>query len=256
MSPETIHLSALMCGRHRSQKIQEIRHRLRKILPVRVISTQLVEAGVDIDFPVVYRALAGLDSIAQAGGRCNREGRLNLEGKLGEVHVFVPPKPAPRGLLLKGENTTRELFSLPDVDLQHPETFTRYFQLFYSKANDTGRRFADWLQKDAAALQVQFRTAANSFHFIEDHARQTVLVRYADSSRCIDELKKIGPKRQNMQKLQGFSVNLSQWDFDKAIVNGLVEEIWPGFWLWIGRYDDQYGLDLFGAGWAPEDLMI
>jgi CRISPR-associated endonuclease/helicase Cas3 len=256
MPPETIHLSALMCGRHRSEKIQKIKDRLRKKLPVRVISTQLVEAGVDIDFPVVYRALAGLDSIAQAGGRCNREGRLNLEGRLGEVHVFVPPKPAPRGLLLKGENTARELFSLPDISPDNPETFTRYFHLFYAKVNDMGRRFSDWLQKDAAALQVQFRTAANSFRFIDDHARQTVFVKYADSSECIEELEKIGPKRRNMRKLQRYSVNLSKWDFDKAIVNGLVEEIWPGFWLWIGRYDEQYGLDLFGAGWAPDDLVI
>lgn len=255
MPPDTVHLSALMCGRHRSEKIQEIKEHLRKGLPMRVISTQLVEAGVDIDFPVVYRALAGLDSIAQAGGRCNREGKLNMEGRLGGVHVFVPPKPAPRGLLLKGENTARELFSLPDVDLRLPETFIRYFRLFYSKVNDTGHRFADWLQKDAAALRVQFRTTASEFRFIEDHAQQAVFVRYAGSRGCIDELRKIGPKRQNMRKLQRFSVNLSKWDFDKAKINGLVEEIWPGFWLWIGKYDDQYGLDLFGAGWAPEDLV-
>lgn len=95
------HLSGLMCAQHRSDTIADIKQALlarRQALaagqnsaPIRVISTQLVEAGVDIDFPVVYRALAGLDSIAQAAGRCNREGRLDK----GEVHVFVPPKPAP-----------------------------------------------------------------------------------------------------------------------------------------------------------------
>jgi CRISPR-associated endonuclease/helicase Cas3 len=256
MPDDTIHLSALMCAEHRSEVILTIKQRLKDGLTIRLISTQLVEAGVDIDFPVVYRALAGLDSIAQAGGRCNREGRLNAEGRLGEVHVFVPPKPAPRGLMLKAENTTRELFSLADFNPQDPEEFTRYFNLFYSSVNDTGSRFKVLLQQDAPLLQIQFRTAGSEFKLIDDKAQQSVFVRFGDSGKWLDELRRIGPNRQNMRKLQRFSVNLSKHDFKKAKFDGLVEEVWPFFWCWIGRYDRCHGVDLFGCGWAPEDLMI
>ena len=257
LMPEgTIHLSALMCAEHRSEVIQTIKQRLKDGLTTRVISTQLVEAGVDIDFPVVYRALAGLDSIAQAGGRCNREGRLNVEGRLGMVHVFVPPRPAPRGLMLKAENTTRELFNLPDFNPQNPAEFTRYFNLFYSSVNDTGSRFKVLLQQDAPLLQIQFRTAGNEFKLIDDKAQQSVFVRFGDSGKWLDELRRIGPNRQNMRKLQRFTVNLSRHDFKKAKFDGLVEEVWPFFWCWIGLYDRCHGLDLFGCGWAPEDLMI
>jgi CRISPR-associated endonuclease/helicase Cas3 len=254
MPDGTIHLSALMCGEHRSEVIQRIKQSLKDGLTTRVISTQLVEAGVDIDFPVVYRALAGLDSIAQAGGRCNREGKLNAEGRLGEVHVFIPPKPAPRGLLLKAENTTRELFSLPDFNPQNPDEFTRYFNLFYPKVNDTGSRFKEWLQKDVP--NVQFRTAGNEFQLIDDQAQQPVFVRFGNSGKWLDELRRIGPKRQNMRKLQRYTVNLSRNHFEKAKFDGLMEEIYSGFWLWIGKYDACHGIDLFGSGWASEDLMV
>jgi hypothetical protein len=86
--------------------------------------------------------------------------------------------------------------------------------------------------------------------------QQTVFVKYGDSGKWLDELRRIGPKRLNIRKLQRFTVNLSKRDFEKTKVDGLVEEIWPGFWLWIGRYDPDHGPDLFGRGWAPEDLMV
>lgn len=254
MPKGTIHLSALMCGQHRSEKIEEIKQRLKNGLQTRVISTQLVEAGVDIDFPVVYRAFAGLDSIAQVGGRCNREGKLNDKGELGTVKVFIPPKPAPRGLLRKGEDTTRQLFSLPDFDPQHPLEFDRYFKLFYSSVNDTGTRFKTLLQTDVP--HIQFRTAAKEFKLIDDQAQQSVFVRYGDIGKWLNELRRLGPKRHLMRKLQRYSVNLSRRDFDRARVDGLVDEIWKGYWLWIGKYDQSHGLDLFGAGWAPEDLTV
>lgn len=253
MPAGTIHLSALMCGQHRSEVIDDIKRRLKEDRPARVISTQLVESGVDIDFPVVYRALAGLDSIAQAAGRCNREGRLDK----GQVHVFVPPKAAPPGLLRKGEDTTRELCALPGCDLHRAEMFTRYFELFYSRVNDSGSQFHDWLVKDVnPTLHFQFRTAAEEFRLIKDQDQRPVFVRYGDSPKWLEQLRIIGPTRENMRRLQRYTVNLSVRTFGQAKDDGLLEEVGKDFWCWVGNYDTVIGLDAFGGGRAPEDLVV
>ena len=128
LMPEgTFHLSALMCGAHRSKVIAQIKQRLKDKLPTRVISTQLVEAGVDLDFPVVYRAIAGLDSIAQAAGRCNREGLLNK----GSVVVFVPSSRIPAGYLRQAAEIGRRLLSDKTDDLLSPDRFEKYFKELY-----------------------------------------------------------------------------------------------------------------------------
>lgn len=82
----TYHLSTLMYPEHRKTIIKAIKERLRLGLPCRVVSTQLLEAGVDLDFPVVYRSMSGIDSLVQAAGRCNREKRQPVA----PVYVFVP----------------------------------------------------------------------------------------------------------------------------------------------------------------------
>lgn len=259
LMPEgTIHLSALMCGRHRSAVIRLVKRRLKKGQPIRVISTQLVEAGVDIDFPVVYRALSGLDSIAQAAGRCNREGKLHKEGRQGQVHVFIPPKSAPRGLLLKGEQTARGLMSLQDTNLHQPDTFCRYFKHFYESVNDTGGGWLnDLLVKDVNPdLFFQFRTAGQEFSLIDDQAQRPVFVRYGKSEKWLAQLGKIGPTRENLRALQRYVVNLSKHDFERAKADGLLENTWKEeYWCWAPKYNSVVGLDIFGVGWSPEDLM-
>lgn len=258
LMPEgTIHLSALMCGAHRSEVIAEIKRRLAAGEPCRVVSTQLVEAGVDIDFPVVYRALAGLDSIAQAAGRCDREGKLKASGHHGQVCVFVPPRFAPPGLLRKGEDTMREMPALDGFDPQKPEFFARYFALFYGKLNDTaGNRFHELLVRDVnPELEIQFRTAAKEFRLIDDTAQQAVFVRWGDNGKWLDQLRAIGPTRDNLRALQRSCVNLSKGVFLAAQVAHNVEEIWPGYWLWIGKYDEVTGLDAFGEGFSPEEMI-
>lgn len=260
MPEETIHLSALMCGAHRSEVIKEIRRRLADSLPIRVISTQLVEAGVDIDFPVVYRALSGLSSIAQSAGRCNREGKLNA----GQVHVFVPPKPSPRGLLLKGESKTRELCALPEFNPHCPAAYTRYFSLFYSAVNDTG---ADWL-KDRLVKDVnpdlffQFRAAGRDFRLIKDEEQRAVIVRYGKSEELLKKLHFAGPTREIMRQLQRYTVNLPKRTADIMLADGRLEEVdskkAPGIIAQSGLklYDDQIGLDVYRENLPAEDLCV
>lgn len=259
MPQGAIHLSALMCGRHRSAVIRLIKQRLRMGRPVRVVSTQLVEAGVDIDFPVVYRALAGLDSVAQAAGRCDREGRLTAAGTPGQVYIFVAPKPAPPGLLRKGEDRTRELLACEGLDVQQPETLRRYFELFYSAINDTG---AEWLNErlvrdSVPNLAFQFRTAGNEFRLIEDRGQQAVFVRHGQSAKWLRSLRYAGPTRTILRALQRYTVSVSKWNFEQARADGLLEDLWQGeYWCWAPRYDRSVGLDLFGGGWTPDDLII
>ena len=124
-----LHLSANMCAEHRTKVIEGIKKRLKlrregDKRPLRVISTQLIEAGVDVDFPVVYRAMAGLDSIAQSAGRCNREGKL----KTGKVIVFKPEQAPPSGFLRQGAEITNELITSGQLDEPlSPESFGQYF---------------------------------------------------------------------------------------------------------------------------------
>lgn len=260
LMPEgVIHLSALMCGQHRSMVIETIKEHLAMGNPIRVVSTQLVEAGVDMDFPVVYRALAGLDSITQAAGRCNREGKLNTQGRLGEVRVFVPPKPAPKGLLRKGEDTCRVLLSMPHVDLEAPDVFQQYFSLFYANVNNLGSEYQDWLVLDVNPdIAIQFRTAADHFRLIDDRAYRPVLVRYGDSPELLDRLRIIGPKRDIMRPLQRYTVNVPAALAHKLLQDGAFEEIQPGILsqAFPSLYDEKTGLNIYANNPDPEDLCV
>lgn len=255
LMPEgTIHLSAGMCGEHRARVIENIRSRLKQNIPTRVISTQLVEAGVDIDFPVVYRALTGLDSIAQAAGRCNREGKE----KCGKVVVFVPPKPSPSGTLRHAEQTTVSLLSGTTSDPMARECFTRYFEHFYSRTDSPDKHgISDLLTRDARELKMQFRTAAKKFQLIDDAKSQSILVWYGESRILIGKLQKEGPERWLMRKLQRYSVTMPRSVVAKLIETREVQEVCPGIFAQIvdTLYDDQIGVVMQGE-LVVEQLVI
>jgi CRISPR-associated endonuclease/helicase Cas3 len=238
--------------------------------PVRVVSTQLVEAGVDLDFAVVYRALAGLDSIAQAAGRCNREGRLAM----GEVHVFVPPKAPPPGLLRIAAQTCALVWDGigPVDDPLALERISRYFRRLYGDTGSLDRAGicdALRLQIDTIdqALAVRFRDAAEAFKLIDEKDAATVIVRWR-SPRCRDDvnmlihlLERDGPQRWLMRKLQRYGVTIYQHDLKRLLACGDVQELAgvPGLYVQTESdvfYDPVLGVRVDGAPGDPAAFVM
>ncbi|WP_131667662.1 CRISPR-associated helicase Cas3' [Psychrobacter pygoscelis] len=176
LSPDAIviHLSASMSPMHRELMITFINEVLKKYhnrqldVPFYVVSTQLIEAGVDVDFPMVYRAMTGLDSIAQSAGRCNREGKLD---GLGKVVVFQPEEDAPNGELLQAQQTTYEILENIKSNPLSPQAFYQYFALFNSKGNPDKLGICDLLtakRETGTELAISFRTASEQFKLINN----------------------------------------------------------------------------------------
>ena len=170
-----LHLSANMCATHRSEVIALVRRYLALYRagslhkPLWLVSTQLIEAGVDLDFPCVYRAMAGLDSIAQAAGRCNREGKLP---QLGEVVVFRAEEGAPSGSLKQGQDITEEMLKAGLLgDPLSPSVFAEYFRRFNGKGDVDKHDITRLLTAESSnenPLAIKFRTAAERFRLIDN----------------------------------------------------------------------------------------
>lgn len=249
LMPEgTYHLSALMCGAHRSEKIAQIKERLNSGQPVRVISTQLVEAGVDMDFPVVYRALAGLDSIAQAAGRCNREGLRDM----GDVYVFTPPSPIPVGHLRQAAEIGCRLLEKNIKDPLAPELFEAFFQEFYWIRGE--RLDSKGILNDLAndrELRVSFRKAAGKFKLIDETTYAPVIVRYKGNSELLVILEHSQPERWILRRLQRYVVNLPRWLHGQLVASGAIREVHPG--IFVQGHGALYHEDL---GFCPDKSIV
>ena len=235
----TFHLSALMCPAHRSEKLAEVRVRLAGDGPCRLISTQLIEAGVDVDFPVVYRCLGGLDSLAQAAGRCNREGRLLPA--LGEVVFFRAETKPPAGIPRKGLAVVEEMLAElgGTIDLDDPAMYTHYFRKLYLLC-----------EKDPEGIQplregLSFASVSRKLRLIED-ATEPIVVPYGEAGERLAALRRDGPDRLRLRALQPFTVNLRRQTVSQLMELGALESVVDGVNAltppFHPLYDSRFGL--------------
>lgn len=220
LDESVFHLSSAMCPAHRLDRIDIIKDRLKTGKPCWVISTQLIEAGVDIDFPVVFRAMGPLDSIVQSAGRCNREGLLvdeNGKLRLGEVIVFNPQD----GGLPPGIYSTATNITVAHLDITRlatdPKLFKEYFtELYQVTPTDYQCRGSHTIQHERA--EFNFRKVDKMARVIKDDTI-AVVVPYGKAIDIIARIRK-GQSfdREDIRSLQRYMVNLRKGfhsDYDK-----------------------------------------
>lgn len=242
LPPESrFHLSSRLCPAHRFAVLANVRQRLDSTnpQPCRLVSTQLIEAGVDVDFPAVFRAFGPLDSIIQTAGRCNREGRMP---GLGRVTVFHPADPSmPPGVYaLAAAKTEDFLARQPDLTFEQPATYARYFEEFYRLAGP------DAAERDAViqfSESFDFPAASEKCRLIDSDTR-AVLVEWGEGATLIAKLQRERHLTAGeCRRAQRFSVNLYPHEFSKAQGCGAVVQAVPAFdlWVWKGHYDPELG---------------
>ena len=234
------HLSAAMCAEHRSDKLAVIRQRLKEDKTCRLISTQLIEAGVDVDFPIAYRALGPLDSIIQTAGRCNREGHLPEPGP---VNVFTPPSGSmPHGAYKAAAQITESfLAEYPDAPLHQSETYQSYFARIYATLGPDSKNddFAYSASKD-----FDFPAAANACQLIGDETR-SVIVKYGHGKELIETIRHQQHLTANLaRQCQRFTINLYESEFQKSRNTGVITPLLKdeSMFFWSSGYDDQLGV--------------
>lgn len=258
------HLSTDMCPEHRKAMIAEIRDRLNLKLPCKVISTNLIEAGVDLDFQAVYRELAGIDSIIQAAGRANREGKRE---NLGEVYVFSFIKDEdrvstknPYGKYLDqcAEHALKiiekydDIFCIQAID----EYFTNLYKDLEQKefdGRDILKRTKDFF--DNGKFRFNFKELADMFKLIDEDT-YPVLVPYKESAKA--EIERISNPyyiftKKDIRANQKYMVNLRMQDYIKMQKQGRIKKISEGFAVLTNEkeYKDDTGLEIeieFGIG--------
>jgi len=249
------HLSALMCPVHRRETIEKIRKTLDSEGRCRVISTQLVEAGVDLDFPVVYRAMAGLDSIIQAAGRCNREGKIQK----GNVIVFETQTKIPPGLLRQSADITREVIK-PNSDITNTNIITQFFsQLYWSQGENLDTNKILEKTRDIVDINFPFKKIAEDYRLIKSEYVNLIIPYDNKANNLIENLYYTGKERGILRRLQQYIIQIPTQQFNELYKIGAIEiirEIYPVL-IKNNLYNKDMGLYYEGPeSYDVEELII
>ncbi len=255
----TFHLSTNMYPAHRLQVLAALRQRLVDRLPCRVVATSLVEAGVDLDFPVVYRAMAGLDSLAQAAGRCNREGLADC----GRVYVFeLDERPAMPWLRRRISRARETLRLFPEGDCVDLAPMRRYFELLYDAEPLDAKNIVGTLNPRLhPELSLPFREVARDFRLIEDEGVGVIMPGLAGDTEIVhalmEKLRHDPFPNEARRRMQQYSVVVRSKILQQLCNKGVVTMIRDTYPVLVnpGAYDPDMGfLADMAEIWEPELL--
>lgn len=245
---EVYQLSTLLYPKHRKRLLKDIKEQLSQGKPIKVIATSLVEAGVDFDFKTVYRELAGIDSVIQASGRCNREGRRQKD--LCETLTFILEKNQNTALPaeLKLPISIAEQIAEKYEDITSLEAIEEYFErLYYLKGEGLDAlKIVDQFEDAGKSLCFPFASVAKQFHLIENNTKSILIPKEPEAAEIAERLKRGEASRQLIREAGQYTVNLYQKDFEAFYGAGMLEDC--GYELYILRniehYSDKVGLRL------------
>lgn len=256
------HLSGNMTGEHRARVIDTIKPLLKADRPCLVISTSLIECGVDADFPVVYRALAGLDSVAQAAGRCDREGRLTAAAghPAGRVYIFEPTEAFAPAYLEQPVNALKQTLLLKPADPLAPEVMEGFFSHLFWRVGAgelDKKRILEQLEEGAGKLSLPFRTVGSVFQVIENTMKPLIIRENDKVDVLVRKLEFAPAPGRALRCLQRHIVQISFRAWDALVRSGNARELLEGVAVLEKTvlYDKEVGL-LEEADWDQADLSV
>lgn len=219
----TYHLSTFMYPVHRRKVIKEIKNRLKEGLPCRVISTSLIEAGVDLDFPRVFREIAGLDSIIQAAGRCNRNGVFSPEDSI--VTVFEGDWERPE-MMGPPVGACKEVLKAFGSDIDNADAIYKYFQCLRSYVrNDLDKcHVLRDLDNGIDGCLFPFETVSKNFHYIES-STMTVFIPSGGGKEVVNKILRGEISKEIMRKAGQYSVSVYEKQFNELLESGSATKI-------------------------------